>query len=416
MNNHFKLHIYLKQPKDKNASLYPIYIRVTVDGQRVEFATKRESEPSKWNKVAERQQGTSEKVRILNAYLDGLVTKVYAYQNELLQNNIPLSAKALKNMISGKENKSRMLVPIFEQHNKELEILVGKEYSPATLTRYKTTLQHVVEFMQKKYGIDDINIKMLSHSFIADFNFFLHTERHCNNNSAVKYIKNVRKIIRICLSNGWLEKDPFIQFKQKVKEVERVFLSEEELLSVSQKEFAIERINQVKDLFLFSCYTGLAYVDAKNLTKENIVIGIDGNYWIHTHRKKTDTPSHIPLLPPAVAIIEKYKQHPASVNKSFLLPLLSNQKMNAYLKEIADLCGIKKELTFHIARHTFATTVTLTNNVPLESVSKMLGHKSIRTTQHYAKILDKKVSNDMQALREKFAPKLEIVKENKAVS
>jgi site-specific recombinase XerD len=389
MNNLFKLNVYLKQPRDKNASLYPIYIRITVDGKRTEVATKRESEPSKWNKEAGRQQGTTEKVRQLNAYLDGLVTKMYAYQNEILQNNIPLSAEAMKNKFSGKVDKSRMLVPIFEQHNNDLDKLVGKEYSPSTLTRYKTTLQHVVEFMKKKYGIDDINIKMLNHSFITDFDFYLRTERNCNNNSAVKYIKNFRKIIGICLSNAWLDRDPFIQFKQKVKEVDRVFLSEEELNKLNQKVFTVERINQVKDLFLFSCYTGLAYVDAKNLTKENMVLGIDGNYWIHTHRKKTDTPSHIPLLPPALKIIEKYKAHPKAISQSSLLPLLSNQKMNAYLKEIADLCEIKKDLTFHIARHTFATTVTLSNDVPIESVSKMLGHKSIRTTQHYALQLQK---------------------------
>jgi site-specific recombinase XerD len=414
MNNHIKLHIYLKQPKDKNVSLYPIYLRITVDGQRIEFATKRESEPAKWIKDAGRQQGNSEKVRILNAYLDSLVSKMYAYQNELLQNNIPLSALALKNLISGKEDKSRMLVAIFEQHNKDLESLVGKEYSPTTLTRYKTTLQHVIEFMQKKYNMNDINIKMLNHAFITDFNFFLRTEHKCNNNSAVKYIKNFRKIIRICLSNAWLDKDPFIQFKARVKEVERVFLSQEELENLRTRVFAIPRINQVKDLFVFSCYTGLAYVDAKNLTSENIVLGIDGNYWIHTHRKKTDTPSHIPLLPGAMAIIEKYSDASIAGNKSFLLPLLSNQKMNAYLKEIADLCEIKKALTFHIARHTFATTVTLSNDVPLESVSKMLGHKSIRTTQHYAKILDKKVSNDMQLLRTKFEKKEQVTTIKKA--
>ena len=204
------------------------------------------------------------------------------------------------------------------------------------------------------------------------------------------------------MANGWLDKDPFINFKAKVVEVERAFLTEEELQTLHNKEFQIGRLTQVKDIFLFSCYTGLAYIDAKNLTQTNIVIGIDGNYWIHTHRKKTDTPSHIPLLPPALEIIDKYKQNPKSINDDALLPVLSNQKMNAYLKEIAVCCEINKDLTFHIARHTFATTVTLSNNVPIESVSKMLGHKTLRTTQHYAKILDSKVSNDMQVLFNRF--------------
>ena len=174
---------------------------------------------------------------------------------------------------------------------------------------------------------------------------------------------------------------------------------------MADKEFQIERLNQVKDIFLFSCFTGLAYIDVKKLTKNNINIGIDGERWIFTNRQKTDTKSNIPLLPMAEQIIAKYKDHPQCINEGKLLPVLSNQKMNGYLKEVADLCGIQKELTFHIARHTFATTVTLTNGVPIESVSKMLGHKNLRTTQHYAKILDRKVSDDMKLLRDKLSLK-----------
>jgi len=355
--------------------------------------------------------GTNENASQLNALLDRLVAKIYAYQNELIQNNIPLTPEAIKNKFTGKSERSRMLVAIFEQHNKDLGQLVGKGYSSSTLTRYETSKNHVIEFMQWKFGISDIDINKLNHEFITDFNFYLRTIKNCNNNSAVKYIKNFRKIIRICISNGWLNKDPFINFKAKVIEVERTFLSEEELEALHDKEFEMDRLNQVKDVFLFSCYTGLAYIDAKNLTANNLVLGIDGNKWIHTHRKKTDTPSHIPLLPPALEIIEKYKQDPKSISNSVLLPVLSNQKMNAYLKEIAICCEIKKELTFHIARHTFATTVTLSNNVPIESVSKMLGHKNLRTTQHYAKILDKKVGHDMDSLRAKYSKtELEIVK------
>lgn len=402
MNNFISILVHLVQPADKNASLYPIYIRITIDGKRVELSTKRDCEPAKWNKKAGRMIGSTEKARQLNTFLDGMLSKIYDCQNDLVRNGISVTANTIKDKLSGKQEKGRMLVSIFKQHNKEVENLVGKEYATGTLDRYKVTLNHVVEFMQKKYGIDDIDIRKLNYEFITDFNFFLRTVRNCGNNSAVKYIKNFKKIILICLSNNWLDKDPFLKFKQKVKEVDREFLSEEELQVLCSKEFNLHRVQLVKDLFVFSCYTGLAYIDAKNLTQENLVIGIDGNYWIHTHRKKTDIPSHIPLLPQALAIIEKYKEHPKAVSKAVLLPLQSNQKMNAYLKEIADLCGIKKELTFHIARHTFATTVTLSNDVPIESVSKMLGHKSLRTTQHYAKILDKKVSNDMMKLRSKL--------------
>jgi site-specific recombinase XerD len=193
-----------------------------------------------------------------------------------------------------------------------------------------------------------------------------------------------------------------LKYNGKVREVEREFLSQEEVITIYTKQFKTERLNLVKDIFVFSCFTGLAYIDVKNLTKSHINIGIDGGKWIFTNRQKTETASRIPLLPIAEEIIQKYQNHPECINKDKLLPVLSNQKMNAYLKEIADICEIEKDLTFHIARHTFATTITLTNGVPIESVSKMLGHKNLKTTQHYAKVLDRKVSEDMEILKAKF--------------
>jgi site-specific recombinase XerD len=204
------------------------------------------------------------------------------------------------------------------------------------------------------------------------------------------------------LANGWLNKDPFSNYKSKVKDVERVYLNEDEIQTIINKDFKIERVAMVRDIFVFSCFTGLAYIDVKQLTKNNISLGIDGDKWIFKNRQKTDTTSKIPLLPMAQEIINKYENHPVCINEDRLLPILSNQKMNAYLKEIADLCEINKDLTFHIARHTFATTITLSNGVPLETVSKMLGHTSLKTTQHYAKILDKKISEDMMILKSKF--------------
>jgi site-specific recombinase XerD len=204
------------------------------------------------------------------------------------------------------------------------------------------------------------------------------------------------------MANGWLNKDPFSNYKAKVKDVVRVCLTEEEIQTIINKDFKIERVAMVRDIFVFSCFTGLAYIDVKQLTKNNISLGIDGDKWIFKNRQKTDTTSKIPLLPMAQEIINKYENHPVCINEDRLLPILSNQKMNAYLKEIADLCEINKDLTFHIARHTFATTITLSNGVPLETVSKMLGHTSLKTTQHYAKILDKKISEDMMILKSKF--------------
>jgi site-specific recombinase XerD len=259
--------------------------------------------------------------------------------------------------------------------------------------------------LEWKYNISDIEITKIDHAFITEYEFYLRSVRNCANNTAVKYIKNFNKIIKLCLANHWIDRNPFANYKSKVKEVERVYLSEEEIQSITNKDFKNERLSLVRDIFLFSCFTGLAYIDVKNLTKSHISIGIDGDKWIFTHRQKTETASKIPILPVTQMIIDKYENHPQSKNQEKLLPILSNQKMNAYLKEIAGVCKIDKELTFHIARHTFATTVTLTNGVPIESVSKMLGHKNLRTTQHYAKVLDKKVSEDMKILRDKFALK-----------
>ena len=194
--------------------------------------------------------------------------------------------------------------------------------------------------------------------------------------------------------------------------MERVFLTEIEVQNIINKDLKNDRLSLVRDIFLFSCFTGLAYIDVKNLTKSHISIGIDGEKWIFTHRQKTESASKIPILPVTQNIIDKYEDHPQSNNQDKLLPILSNQKMNAYLKEIAAICKIEKELTFHIARHTFATTITLTNGVPIESVSKMLGHKNLRTTQHYAKVLDRKVSDDMMILKEKFKMEIPVKKIN----
>jgi integrase len=295
-----------------------------------------------------------------------------------------------------------MLLKIFQNHNNQLEKLIGKDYASGTALRYRTAKSHVEEFIKFEYKVNDIPVKDVDHKFIAGLEYYLKTERNCAHNTAIKYITNFKKVIRIAFANDWISKDPFFNWKARLKTVDREFLSEEEIQKMIEKEFHIPRLNQIRDIFIFSCFTGLAYADVKKLTKENVVLGIDGDQWIKTKRTKTNTITNIPILPTAANIIEKYANHKEVLNKLVLLPVLSNQKMNAYLKEIADLCGITKNLTFHLARHTFATTVTLTNGVPIESVSKMLGHKSLKTTQHYAKILDRKVSDDMHLLKDKL--------------
>lgn len=393
---------YAKRAKVNANGLFPIYTRITVNGKRIEMSTGRFIDPSKWSTSAGKMKGQSEEARSVNRQLDMLKVKIIDIQMEFMHQNIPITAKAFKSKLLGLDEKQRMLIPIFKDHNKKIEALVGKEYAPGTLERYKTSLKHTIDFLEWKYKVSDIDILKINHAFITEYEFYLRSVRNCNNNTAVKYIKNFGKIIKICLANNWIDKNPFSNYKAKVREVERVYLTEEEIQKILNKEFATERLSLVRDIFLFSCFTGLAYIDVKNLTKSHISLGIDGEKWIFTHRQKTESASKIPILPVTHLIIDKYLDHPQCLNEDRLLPILSNQKMNAYLKEIAGICEINKELTFHIARHTFATTVTLSNGVPIESVSKMLGHKNLRTTQHYAKVLDRKVSDDMRLLKEKL--------------
>jgi site-specific recombinase XerD len=393
---------YAKRAKASANGLVPIYTRITVNGKRIELSSNKFVEPSKWSIEAGKMKGTSEEARLINSHLDLLRNQIMEAQIELNYKKIPLTTETIKSKILGVEERQRMLVPIFQDHNNKMKELVGKEYAQGTLDRYTTSLRHTKEFLQWKYKVSDIELNKIDHAFVTDYEFFLRSVRNCANNTTVKYIKNFTKIIKICLDNDWIDKNPLSKYKSKLREVERIYLSEDEIQNLINKDLKTERLAVVRDIFLFSCFTGLAYIDVKNLTKSHISIGIDGEKWIFTHRQKTETASKIPILPVTQMIIDKYANHPKSSNEDKLLPILTNQKMNGYLKEIAAICEIEKELTFHIARHTFATTVTLTNGVPIESVSKMLGHKNLKTTQHYAKVLDKKVSEDMKILREKF--------------
>ncbi|GAO31169.1 site-specific integrase [Geofilum rubicundum] len=251
----------------------------------------------------------------------------------------------------------------------------------------------------------DYPLADLSYQFITDFEHFLRShkpldhQKPMGNNGVMKYLERFRKIVTMGARLEWLEKDPFTHYQLKFHKTTREFLTADELERIERKGLSLPRLQYVRDLFVFSCYTGLAYIDAIQLKPENISIGIDGENWISISRQKTREPVRIPILPKAQEVLDTYKNHPRALNVGCLFPNISNQKLNSYLKEVADLCNIQKPLTFHIARHTFATTVTLTNGVPLETVSKLLGHSSIQMTQVYAKIVEQKVSQDMSNLR-----------------
>ncbi|WP_417857291.1 site-specific integrase [Xanthomarina gelatinilytica] len=408
MNHLFSFIFYIKRSKaDKNGKAN-VYLRITVNGNRAELSISKKVAVNKWISSAGKLKGSSTEALQINSHIDSISNKIHRIHQKLVEENNDISAIKIRDIYCGKEDNHKMLLKIFKDHNNQVERLVGKDFAAGTLERYKTAKKHIENYIKFEYKLNDISVKDVDHKFINGFEYYLKTERNCSHNTAIKYITNFKKIIRIAYANDWILKDPFFNWKARLKTVDREFLSKEEIQKLIDKEFTIQRLEQVKDIFIFSCFTGLAYADVKKLTKNDIVIGIDGNKWIKTKRRKTNTQSNIPLLSSAESVIEKYSQCPYVVDSQFLLPVLSNQKTNAYLKEIADVCGISKNLTFHLARHTFATTITLTNGVPIESVSKMLGHKSLKTTQHYAKILDRKVSDDMNQLRDILNKKNEV--------
>lgn len=403
MEKSFGLHFHLKKCIN-NENEFPIYMRITVNGDYREISVKRKCDPAKWNVGAGRADGRTEFAKALNSFLDVLQRKVYDARVYLLENDHPVTAENIKTLLLGKEISVHkyMLMEVFKHHNDQMAALVGIEYAPGTLERYTTSFNHTRSFLEWKYQVSDMDITRLNYEFISEYEFWLKSVRKCDHNTTMKYLSNFRKIVKRCLLNGWLQKDPFMGFKMPKRDVERTALTELELEKMTNMPISIERLELVRDIFLFSCYSGLAYADVKKLRREDIIIGVDGEKWISSKRQKTDVTARIPLLPPALAILEQYHNHPACVIDGRILPVLSNQKMNSYLKEIADTCGITKTLTYHIARHTFATTVTLSNGVPIETVSKMLGHRNLKTTQHYARILDAKISLDMKHLRNKF--------------
>ncbi len=403
MGDIIRVIFYTRNTKINGAGLVPIYMRVTINGQRFNAATSRYVDPVKWSKDGERLSGKSKENREVNDFLATLRTKAFSIQKKLITIERPVTVEEFERRWHGIKEKSRMLLEIFQHHNDQIKKLIGLQYSFSTWRRYFTSLEHTRHFMQDTYGFSDIQIDHIKYEFITDYEFWLKTKRKCNHNSTIKYLTNFKKVIHLCLKNSWLDRDPFAGYKMTKREVERAFLTDDELNELRSKSFSMPRVSQVRDIFIFCCYTGLAYVDVKKLTRSEIAIGIDGEKWIFTHREKTETATRIPLLTQALEILDRYKDNPECTNKGRLLPVPSNQKMNSYLKEIASLCEISKKLTTHTARHTFATTVTLTNGVPIETVSRMLGHTNIKTTQHYAKILDKKVSEDMQVLKNKIA-------------
>ena len=380
----------------------PICMRITVNKRVAEVMIKRSIPVDLWNQKKECSKGKDRVATELNLYINTVRAKVLQIHRELEIDNKPITADIIKDCFYGRDKVQRSLLEVYAEHNEKCRALIGKEYTKSTVTKFDTSINRLKEYIRSCYHRDDIMLAELDGQFIRDFDFWLKTEKHCQNNSALKHLKNLKKVVRIALANDWIKKDPFYGIHFKQEEVNVEFLSREELDILMNKEFAIQRLEQVRDIFVFCCFTALAFVDVQQLSREHLTKDNNGALWIRKARQKTNQMCNIPVLSIPQRILRKYEDNAECIKKGVLLPVISNQRMNAYLKEIADLCGITKRLTTHVARHTAATVVFLANDVSMENVSKILGHSNIRMTQHYAKVLDSSIMRDMANVERNF--------------
>ena len=399
----FNVLFFLKKTKLLKNGEASVCMRITVDGTRVENNIRKSIAPSLWSQAKESARGKSRKSCDLNAYIENARIKLHQIFCELEEQNQPITARLLQEIFFGQDKEPeavRTLIGTMQEHNDQCRALVGKDYALITVRRYESCKRYLAELIRQKYGKDDLPLAEVNGELVRAFEFYLKTEKECQQNTVIRYMKCLKKITNLALANEWIAKDPFIGIKFHEKEVIREFLTMDELLTIYHKEFSLERITVVRDVFIFAAFTGLAFIDVQQLSPEHIVKDNNGNLWIRKPRQKTKNMCNIPLLDIPLEILRKYADYSACKKKGVLLPVPCNQKMNSYLKEIADLCLIKKNLTTHTARHSYATSVCLANGVSIENVAKMLGHTNIKMTQHYARVLDSSVLKDMNNVRD----------------
>lgn len=399
----FSLLFYIRRTKLNKAGEAPIFMRITVNGQRADASARRFIEPRLWNtakgKAVENGRGCKE----LNFYLDAVSANILRIQRDMELEGAELSAHTVLDRYLGKERSERhTLLNVFREHNEKCRKLAGIDLAVATVERYDTCLRITEEFIRNTYKKKDLYLDELPDQFVEDFEFYLKTVRKCCHNTTTKYLKNFKKITRLSLSRKWMKNDPFANVCFHLENVERDFLEKHELKALLDKTIDIPRLAQIRDIFAFCCLTGLAFSDVKQLRPEHIATDINGMQWIRKTRQKTGNMCNIPLLDAAREILARYHNNPYCQAHDVLLPVCSNQKMNVYLKELADICGIKKHLSTHVARHTFAT-LTLASGATIENVAKMLGHSDTKMTRHYARILDSSIMRDMQTVAKNMA-------------
>lgn len=391
------IHFSLKKLKSRADGKCPVYVRCTMNNQRFELSTGLFIVPNLWDNVTQQIKGRTEDSTTLNKRLDKLTTKIQDAFNVLASTKDDFTVLELRDKVLGRR-KIVGLMEVFNYTVKDVEAKVGIDYSEGTYSHYKTTRDRLGEFVILEFKRNDIPLSMVTFGFINSFDVHLKTKYELKPNSALTYHKHLSKALKNPLALECHIENPYEIFTPSRNKTNRDYLTLKEVERIRNKLLKTQRLSLVRDVFVFACYTGLAYAELEELNQNHIHLGDDGNKWIIIDRSKTDGRSRVPLLPAAKKILKKYENYPQNNAEGKLLPIRSNQKMNEYLKELADICGINKNLSMHVARHTFATSITLSNGVPIETVSKMLGHSSLKTTQIYARILDSKISKDMSKL------------------
>lgn len=401
----FRVLFFLKKTRLLKNGEASVCMRITVNGTRVENNIRKSIDPALWSQAKETARGKSRRACDLNTYIEEARIKLYQIFCELEQQNRPVTAHLLQELFFGQEKPEevRTLLGTMQEHNDQCRALVGTDYALITVRRYESCRRYLAELIRQRYGKEDLPLTEVNGELVRAFAFYLKTEKGCQQNTVIRYMKCLKKITNLACANDWMAKDPFLGIRFHEKEVVREFLTMDELQTIYHKEFPLERLTLVRDVFIFAAFTGLAFIDVQQLAPEHIVRDNNGNLWIRKPRQKTKNMCNIPLLDIPQEILRKYADHPTCRKKGVLLPVPCNQKMNSYLKEIADICMIRKNLTTHCARHSYATSVCLVNGVSLENVAKMLGHSNIKMTQHYARVLDSSILRDMMQVERAIA-------------
>ena len=398
MKSIFRVVFYLRSNYVNKEGKTSVMLRIYLNNERLSLGSTGISvKSSQWDKEKERIKGRTTEALNTNLQLDNIASELQSIFRRIEMSDV-VSLERIKSEFLGKKEEIDTLMQLFEKHNGDVAKQVGVSVGKATLQKYNVCKRHFSEFLEKQYKRSDLKLTELTYVVIREFDLYLRTEVGQNPNTATKTMKTFKTITLLGQKMGVLLHDPFMNHRFHIEPVNRGFLTDEEILCIAHKQINIPRLELIRDIFIFSCFTGLAYIDVSNLTPDHIVT-LGDKQWIMTQRQKTSVETNVLLLDIPKAIIAKYGGKTYRNGKLF--PMLTNQKTNSYLKEIADICGIKKNLTFHLARHTFAT-MSLSKGVPMESVSKMLGHTNIRTTQIYARITNKKIEHDMEELADKL--------------